>query len=688
MPQKSNKATILIGVLTLIILVFILFSTIYDQIIAQNEGFFYMLVFGGILVLVYVLTRLLTKLFAISSNNSASVGYAILQILAMIGIGFGFVYLRLQYTSTLPVEETLFYRAASFIDEGSLSGSLDVVTKLLKNPTDYAYAFLLAIVFDFTSVLPEVVVYVNVAIVLLIAVFAAHIAQAIGGRVISLMAFTATLVIPSQAYGVYSYNSVLFFTLILLITLDFYLHIVLVEHYIHPVPHILCDIMFVIAAALLVFTDPIAIIFIFLLLFLHYLLYIRNNWGFFIGSAVGIIAVYILLIVLKANYLGVPVSDVFSYSFSRFNVTADQETGESYEFSELFEALQENIDNQNQTITDNYYFLYKDDGTNISAIQSSWLQLATNLIYMFSLILSISCVVFMFRTKNPKAVPLMLMCIGMVFTTFFKAMVDANGYYVFELLIILGCGGIAYMYEGHHPEQFESMDIWSEEIEEEEEEELSEEEEEELMRRARALVFIGEDDELYEEIKKEEQEALAEALKEREKALAEAEKEKSKKPKKKQDEDKTGETKPKKGEPLESPLPLPKKHVPKKLEFDQDDEDDFEDDEDEYEEDEEFEDEEFDDEDDFGYDEDENDEDDEDDEDEDFGDDEDIDEDDEDIDEETSDDEDPDDDDLDDDLDDDPDDDDIDDDDEPDDDLDDDESDDDLDDDDNLDKYF
>ena len=62
MRQKSGKATIIIGVITLIVIAFILFSTLYDQIIAQNEGFFYMLIFGGILVLVFVLINLITKL--------------------------------------------------------------------------------------------------------------------------------------------------------------------------------------------------------------------------------------------------------------------------------------------------------------------------------------------------------------------------------------------------------------------------------------------------------------------------------------------------------------------------------------------------------------------------------------------------------------------------------------------------
>ncbi len=506
MRQKGGKATITIGIITLIALVYILFSTIYNQIIAQNEGFFYMIVFGGILVLVFVLLSLITKLIAISPQSTGSIVFTILEVCMMFAMGFFFLYKRFQFVSSLSVEDSLFYRAATFINDNTLSGSLDVVTKSLQNPTDYAYAVLLSIVFKFTSPVPEAVIYVNASVILMTAIFAAHIARALGGRVCAFIAFASTLIIPSQAYAVYSYNSVILFTLVVFICLDLYIHIYMAEE-MSTLKRVLLDGLLAFFAAVMLITEPVSII-LMVLIIVHYLIFSRDNLKAFFITLGGFLLVFFIFIILKGYSLGVSMPEVLSYSVSRFDFTENEETGESYEFSDVYESFEENINNQNRNITENYYFLTKVDGSTISAIQSSWLQLASSLLYMFSLILSISCVIFLFRSKNNKAVPIMLMSIGMLFTVFFRVQTGSSGFFVFEILLVFGCAGISYMYENQHPEAFVEEDIWSveKEEEEEEEEELSEEEKEELLRRARALIFIGEDDELYEQIKEEEEE--------------------------------------------------------------------------------------------------------------------------------------------------------------------------------------
>ncbi|HAG70068.1 MAG TPA: hypothetical protein DCL38_08845, partial [Lachnospiraceae bacterium] len=506
MRQNGGKASVITGAFSLVSLVFILFSTVYDQIIAQNEGFFYMLIFGGILVLVFVLVNLITKLIAFSPQSMASAGYTVLELLIMVALGVFFFYRRFQFETTLPVEDSLFYRAATFIQDGTLSGSLDVVTKCLRNPSDFAYSVLLSFIFNFTGVLPKTVLYLNASIILVTAIFAAHITEAVGGRLCGLIAFAATLLIPSQAYGVYSYNSVILFTLTVFISLDIYIHIYMSQEP-GPVKRVVMDILLAVAAGFMLFTDPVTIFFI-IAMAIHYLVFSRESLKSFFITLSGIILTFVLLSAIKASALGVPMSEVLSYSFSRFNVTSNEETGEHYELSQIYESFREDINNQNQNITENYYFLFKKDGSSISAIESSWLQLATNLLYMFSLILSGSCVIYMFRSRNGKALPVMLMSVFMLVTAFIRAVTDSNGYYIFELLIVYACAGLSYMYDNQHPENFISTDIWSDyaEYEEEEEEELTEEDQEELMRRAMALVFIGEDDELYDEIKREEAE--------------------------------------------------------------------------------------------------------------------------------------------------------------------------------------
>ncbi|HAV00790.1 MAG: hypothetical protein IJR19_03845 [Lachnospiraceae bacterium] len=638
MRQKSGKATIIIGVITLIVIAFILFSTLYDQIIAQNEGFFYMLIFGGILVLVFVLINLITKLIAISPQSTASMGYTILEIVMIVLIGVFFIISRLKYENTLSVEDSLFYRAAVFINDGTLSGSLDVVTKCLDNPVDYAYAVLLSIIFKISDVDPGAVMHVNITLILMTALLAAHISHAVGGRVCAVIAFFASLFIPSQAFAVYSYNSVPLFALTVFICFDLYTQIYLHED-MRTWMRITLDCTLGFFAAVMLITDPVTIIFI-ILLITHFFIYSDRNLRSFLITLGVFIGVFLIFAALKAGSLGVPVSKVLRHCVSRFNVKENEETGERYELSQVYESFQEEINNQNQNITENYYFLFKKDGTGISAIQASWLQLATNLIYMFSLVLSGSCVIYMFRSRNTRAVVIMLMSTGMLFTAFFKALADANGFYIFEILIVFACAGLAYMYENQHPEAFVEEDIWEteEELDEEEEAyELTEEERAEILRRARALIFIGEDEELYEEIKRDEEE-------ERQRLAAEAEQEKEEgaRPERKKrtvsvdepeepaddsdteeeeyyeedyseeeyyedeesddgeypDEDEYYEDdagydeamddeikgrKPGRGEPLKNPLPTPAEHVGKSLDFDDDvfDEDGYDEDDEE-----------------------------------------------------------------------------------------------------------
>ena len=74
---------------------YLLFFTVYRQMIDQNEGFFYVIVFGGILVLAFILLSLMTKLLAFSHDVEDSVGFIILEVLLLLTFSVLFVRLRI-----------------------------------------------------------------------------------------------------------------------------------------------------------------------------------------------------------------------------------------------------------------------------------------------------------------------------------------------------------------------------------------------------------------------------------------------------------------------------------------------------------------------------------------------------------------------------------------------------------------
>ncbi|MCR5735955.1 MAG: hypothetical protein K6G22_15250 [Lachnospiraceae bacterium] len=527
--KKSNKLSIVIGVIALMLLGYVLFVTLYSQIIAQNEGFFYIFLFGGILVLVFVLLTLIIKLIAISPTEGSGFVWNIAEALALIVISIVFFVMRFQYSTSMPVDETLFYKAASFMYEGTLSGSLDIVNKLLRTPIDMTYARVLSIVFMVFGERPDIVIYMNAVVIMLCSFFAYRCARQIGGRLIGLITFFATLFIPSQSFGVYSYYSEYIFALFIFICMDIYLKLLDSEE-MNKILKIIHDVLLGINTAVLLTIEPVAIIFVFNMI-LHTVFFKKNYDRFkhLMITTIAAVIVFSLLVLLKVESLGVEVGDVFSGFNNRFDPTTNYATGMSYDGRDIYEEFKNDINDQTKAIMDNYYFMTKRNGATISPIQASWMSLGTNLLYMFILVLCIGCVFFMIRVSDDRVIPLLMLLIGIMYAVFVKSTKDYNSFYFFEILIVIGCCGLRYMYENHHPYAVENLDTASllsgedTSSQEGEAEEFSEEEQEELMRRARALIFVGDNEVYYEAIKKQERKELEERIKNRGKKPAKSE---------------------------------------------------------------------------------------------------------------------------------------------------------------------
>ena len=136
----------LISVLSMIILGYVLFISVYNQIIVQSEGFFYVIVFGGILILAFILLSLITKLICITREIKDSFMWNFIEIFLFVDVAYLFLTYRLTYHSSVPAEETVIYRAAQLMAEGSLGvKGMDMINQLIKFPAQYVYAYVLSI---------------------------------------------------------------------------------------------------------------------------------------------------------------------------------------------------------------------------------------------------------------------------------------------------------------------------------------------------------------------------------------------------------------------------------------------------------------------------------------------------------------------------------------------------------------
>ncbi len=596
MTKKNPALLNTLALISLAMFGYLLFFTVYRQMISQNEGVFYVLVFGGVLILAFILLSLMTKLLAFSEDAENSVGFIIMEILFLLALSVLFVRMRITYQSSVPEEESICYKVAELMQEQALGfGGEDVMSQLVRRPSAYLMGALMSAIFSMSQDPSGLIIYINTFLLLSCGFFAYGIVRRIGSRICSLFVFLITLYMPSIGFSVYNYDAQLLFAFMLMLAI--FLSVIPMTATTPKAGSVVACIFAGIAWGIVVFMEPVSI-----LILLAFLLLGRigeHSMRFSLISFAIAVVITVLMIVIFSVSIGQPFPVVLQGMFSRFNPFST-DTGSVSSFPEIISNFNDKIDAQLRSITENYYFLAKEDGTTLSSVGVAWMQLGSQVLYMFLLILSIACAFYMIRSHNARIIPVLSAIISGFLMIFLSS---ANEYNIaFYLMLIVMTGGVSlqYMYENHHALADRNMQQMLGETEEETDkehvEETPEETEEEkaaFIARAQALIFIGMNEEYYKQIKlsekrqaqqkkeqKEEPPAahpdkivpVKQELQDREQSFdresdAEPEKElfSDQDPEKETEQKKTEK---KKIEYLESPLPLPKKHQPKDLDYD------------------------------------------------------------------------------------------------------------------------
>lgn len=552
--SKKNSALInTVAILSLIIFGYLLFFTVYRQMISQNEGFFYVIVFGGILVLVYILLSLMTKLLAFSAESESNSIFIVLEIIFILIMSFLFVKLRINYSTSVPAEESTIYHTAKLVNEGSLSvGGMSIFPQLLNCPQTYITGYFLSFIFKLTQADPKTVVYFNTGLLLATALTVFAITRRLSSRICSLMALLICLYMPTFGFSVYSFNAQIMYALVL--SLSLLLTIIPITQTKAGTSTIIYVILAGILWGISLSMVPAGLLILIIVLLLSKSKVLdRKLIGLLIVIAV---LEFLGLAYLKSLTLELSFGEIMTGFLSSCNPFIS-ETGDKLDFMSLITRFNDKLDSHQLAINDNYYFLSGSNGATYSAVRVAWLQLGNQLLYMFIIILSIACSFYMIRSKNRRAVPILSAILASFLIIFLCSKEEYNIVFFVMLLTISGTISLQYMYENHHQladENFrEDLEDESEEIKPSENEE--EVDEAAFMLRAQALIFIGANDAYYMQIKQEEMNNRQNrANRENNVAIAVV--------------PDTTDNAP--VEYLETPLPMPPKHVHKDLDFDND----------------------------------------------------------------------------------------------------------------------
>ena len=519
MHTKKDASFMITVLLSMIILAYITFVTVYEQILSQNNGFFNVIIFGVVLILVFIFITLLARVITVKNNNQEqSPVLRVLIIFLIIGIFVLFFMSRLRYTSSLYPSDYPVYRAADYITSGNLMEGKDIHNHLISYPADFVYAYFLSNIFSITGASAEAYVITNISMMIILAAFLFFTVNLLAGKAYAAVAVIVCLFMPNHMFLVYTYNSELFVAA-LFMAMYFLFSVLIYKRFksnsIARIIALLCGIF----AGLCVSCEPVVLLAI-LIMTVWVLNSQRQTTLCALIPLIVSIMIMAALIFLKSLLLNVPFVDVLLGICFCFVPTYIRDSGaDQFTLTNFFNSLSSRLNSPSKFLSDTFYFLTEENGNSFSSNQAIWLKLADQLIYIFLLVLCVLCIVYILRVMYDKIVPSLAVLVVLFLGQLLGGANQVNYIYFITIIIVIASTTIYYMYLNHHPDY--AVIVTNAEIrkdneiklikegaglpdESEEDDTSAEEITDEDLLRARALVFLGENEQLYAQIKEEE----------------------------------------------------------------------------------------------------------------------------------------------------------------------------------------
>ncbi len=524
--QKVDPILMVAAVLALITTVYVFYITVFERIISQNQGYFYAVVFAFILLVLFLLCNLFTKLIAISVGEQRSYRRLVITI-GLVVIASLFLVTRMRYTTSLYPGEYPIYRGAVGMVDGTYSQSHDVIDAALANPGHYLYSLLLSIIFRFAEPGPRPVLWVNAIFIVICGALIYKIVRTFTNQMCGLFAAILCAIIPSQTFAVYSFTSepmvaaiYLGAVLTLISLVSYNKRIKELEEYGESDKKDVAGLVFTIIGALLVglllFVEPFMILTVILMIAAAFISRRPKAMNMLVSFAAGIV-IMVLLCFVKSAHTGVDFGTVMTSQMSAFDPATNRNSGEVSEFGDVFSSFNAELSSTDKNITENYTFISDESGAGAyTEMSASWVQVLNQIMYMFVLMMTISCMILAVKEQKDYVVTISTLIVGSVLMLLFQQNRDSQMFLVISVFIIASSTGIHYLYLDHHPELKVGINALDA-LEKTGRKEIAaatrtnlknaaKMTEADFVKRANALIFVGNDEELYQQIKNEEHE--------------------------------------------------------------------------------------------------------------------------------------------------------------------------------------
>ncbi len=511
----------------LIATAYVLYITVFEQIISQNQGYFYAVVFGFILLVMFLLCNLFTKLLAISTGKQNTSYRKVIIVIALAGIVAFFLGSRMRYSTQLYAGDSYTYKGAMGLIDGSYSQSGDIVEDALINPSHFLYSFVLSVVFRIAEPGSGPILWTNAFFIAVTALLTYRIVRRFTNQMCGLFAAFLSVIIPSQTFAVYSFSSepmvaAIFQAAALSLISLFSYNKRIKEKYgsagAGEDRRDYAGVLFCISGALfiglLIFVEPFMIIPMLLLVLVGYLTHTSKALSMLVSLAGGIV-VMVLLCFVKSTATGAGFEAVMTSEMSAFDPNTNRNSGEVYDFSDVYHSFNVSLSSTNDNVVDNYLFLEDAEGESAyTEMGASWVVVLNQMMYMFILMMSISCIILAMKEQKDYVVVINMLIIGAVVMLLFQQNRIDQKFLFISVFIIATSTGIHYLYLDHHPELKVDINALNalektgrKDIAAATRENLknaAQMNEEDFVKRANALIFVGNDEDLYHQIKADE----------------------------------------------------------------------------------------------------------------------------------------------------------------------------------------
>ena len=525
--QKVSPVLMASAAIAIIATIYVFYITVIEQLIGNNQGYFFAIIFVFILIVLFSLCNLFTKLIAISMGEQRSSYRKMLMVFGLVLIAGLFMITRMRYNTDLSPVDYSVYRGAVAMVDGTYSQNHDVIDLALANPGQYLYSLILSVVFRIVEPGTRAVVWVNAFFIILGGFLTYKIVKTFTNQLCGLFAALLCAVIPAQTFAVYSFTSE---PVVAAVFLGAVLALISLYSYNKRLKEradygedsggdhasIVFTVVGSILIGILIFAEPFMIIPFALMVMVAYFTHKPKALAMLTAFAAGIL-IMVLLCFVKSQHMEVDFGRVMTGEISAFDPTTNYNSGEVASVSDVFSSFRADISAMDSNINSNYQYL--SDSTGASAYTEfsvTWVLLLNQIMYMFVLMMTLSCVILAVKEQKDYVITISMLIVSAVAMLFFQQNRDDQKFLFITVFIIASSTGLHYLYLDHHPELKVSINALDA-LEKTGRKEIAvatrtnlknaaQMSEAEFVKRAKALIFVGNDEELYRQIKDEEHE--------------------------------------------------------------------------------------------------------------------------------------------------------------------------------------